>query len=181
MKNTRIVLSLIVFLLLVATNVFAGEEPTLDSGDTAWMIVATALVMFMTPVGLALFYGGMSRSKNLLNTFGLSFTSYVIGSVLWMICGYTLAFGPDVGGVVGNLSHFFLKGIGVNDLSGTIPAYLFIVFQMTFAGITVALISGSVVERMKFSSWLVFAALWLIFVYSPVCHWVWGGGWMGNH
>lgn len=181
MKKKRIVLSLIVFLLLVATNVFAGEEPTLDSGDTAWMIVATALVMFMTPVGLALFYGGMSRSKNLLNTVGLSFTSYVIGSVLWMICGYTLAFGPDVGGVVGNLSHFFLKGIGVNDLSGTIPAYLFIVFQMTFAGITVALISGSVVERMKFSSWLVFAVLWLIFVYSPVCHWVWGGGWMGNH
>ena len=145
MKNKRIVLSLIVFLLLVATNVFAGEEPTLDTGDTAWMIVATALVMFMTPVGLALFYGGMSRSKNLLNTVGLSFTSYVIASVLWMICGYTLAFGPDVGGVVGSLSHFFLKGIGVDDLSGTIPAYLFIVFQMTFAGITVALISGSVV------------------------------------
>ena len=159
MKKRRIVLGLTLFLLLVAANVFAEEEPTLDTGDTAWMIVATALVMFMTPVGLALFYGGMSRSKNLLNTFGLSFTSYVIGSVIWMICGYTLAFGPDIGGVVGGSAHFFLKGIGVNDLSGTIPAYLFIVFQMTFAGITVALISGSIVERMKFSSWLVFAAV----------------------
>jgi len=178
MKRRRIVLGLTLFLLLAAANVFAEEEPTLDTGDTAWMIVATALVMFMTPVGLALFYGGMSRSKNLLNTFGLSFTSYVIGSVLWMICGYTLAFGPDIGGVVGGSAHFFLNGIGVNDLSGTIPAYLFIVFQMTFAGITVALISGSIVERMKFSSWLVFATLWLIFVYSPVCHWVWGGGWL---
>ena len=171
MKSKRIVLGFgfLVFLLLVAANAFAGDEPTLDTGDTAWMIVATALVMFMTPVGLALFYGGMSRSKNLLNTIGLSFTSYVIGSVLWMVWGYTLAFGPDLGGVVGSLSHFFLKGIGVNELSGTIPAYLFIVFQMTFAGITVALISGSVVERMKFSSWLLFAALWLTFVYSPVC------------
>ncbi len=181
MKNKRVVPGLIVFLLLVATNAFAGDEPTLDTGDTAWMIVATALVMFMTPVGLALFYGGMSRSKNLLNTVGLSFTSYVIGSVLWMIWGYTLAFGPDLGGVLGSLSHFFLKGIGVNELSGTIPTYLFVVFQMTFAGITVALISGSVVERMKFSSWLLFAALWLTFVYSPVCHWVWGGGWLGEH
>jgi len=181
MKNKRIVMVLTLFLMLAAANVFAEEEASLDTGDTAWMIVATALVMFMTPVGLALFYGGMSRSKNLLNTFGLSFTSYAVGSVLWMICGYTLAFGPDLGGVVGSSAHFFLNGIGVNDLSGTIPAYLFIVFQMTFAGITVALISGSIVERMKFSSWLVFAALWLIFVYSPVCHWVWGGGWLGNH
>ncbi len=169
-----------VFLLLAATAVHADEEATLDSGDTAWMIMATALVMSMTPVGLALFYGGMSRSKNILNTFGLSFVSYALGSVLWMFWCYSIAFGPDVAGITGNLSHFFLKGIGVNDLSGTIPAYVFIVFQMTFAGITVALISGSVVERMKFSSWIVFAALWLTFIYSPVCHWVWGGGWLGS-
>ena len=181
MKRKKIALGIIVFLLLVAANARAAEEPTLDTGDTAWMIVATALVMFMTPVGLALFYGGMSRSKNLLNTFGLSFTSYTIGSVLWMVCGYTLAFGPDLGGVLGGSSHFFLHGIGVNDLSGTIPTFVFVVFQMTFAAITVALISGSVVERMKFASWLVFAALWLTLVYSPVCHWVWGGGWLGSH
>jgi Amt family ammonium transporter len=181
MKRKKIALGIIVFLLLLAANARAAEEATLDTGDTAWMIVATALVMFMTPVGLALFYGGMSRSKNLLNTFGLSFTSYTIGSVLWMVCGYTLAFGPDLGGVLGGSSHFFLHGIGVNDLSGTIPTFVFVVFQMTFAGITVALISGSVVERMKFASWLVFAALWLTLVYSPVCHWVWGGGWLGSH
>jgi len=181
MRIKRTALSLIVFLLLPAAHALAGEQPGLDTGDTAWMIVATALVMFMTPVGLALFYGGMSRSKNLLNTFGLSFTSYAMGSVLWMVCGYTLAFGPDMGGVLGSLSHFFLRGIGVGSLSGSIPTYLFVVFQMTFAGITVALISGSVVERMRFSAWLLFAALWLVFVYSPVCHWVWGGGWLGSH
>jgi len=103
----------------------------------------------------------------------------------WAACsgcsgGYSLAFGPDLGGVVGGLSHFFLKGIGVNDISGTIPTFVFIVFQMTFAGITVALISGSIVERMKFSSWVLFAALWLTFIYSPVCHWVWGGGWLAS-
>ena len=176
----RTMLIIVAFLLCFAANALAGEEATLDSGDTAWMIVATALVMFMTPVGLALFYGGMSRSKNLLNTFSLSFVSYALGSVLWMFWCYSLAFGPDVGGVVGNLSYVFLKGIGVNDLSGTIPSYVFILFQMTFAGITVALISGSIVERMKFSSWILFAVLWLTFVYSPVCHWVWGGGWLGK-
>jgi len=167
-------------LLLPAVHAFAEEEAQLDTGDTAWMIVATALVMFMTPVGLALFYGGMSRSKNILNTVGLSFVSYVLGSVLWVLWGYSLAFGPDLGGLVGGWSHFFLKGIGVNDLSGTIPTFVFVVFQMTFAGITVALVSGSIVERMKFSSWVLFAVLWLTFIYSPVCHWVWGGGWLGS-
>ena len=181
MKNKKLIFALSTLLLLFAVNAFAGEEPTVDTGDTAWMIVATALVMFMTPVGLALFYGGMSRSKNLLNTCGLSFTSYALGSVLWMIWGYSLAFGPDVGGVVGSLSHFFLKGIGVNDVSGTIPTMVFVLFQMTFAAITVALISGSIVERMKFSAWILFAVLWLTLVYSPVCHWVWGGGWIGAH
>ncbi len=180
--KTRIVTCLFaaVCVLFFAANAFAEEEAKLDSGDTAWMLVATAMVMSMTPVGLALFYGGMSRSKNILNTFGLSFVSYALGSVLWMFWGYSLAFGPDLGGVVGGLSHFFLKGIGVNDISGTIPTFVFIVFQMTFAGITVALISGSIVERMKFSSWVLFAALWLTFIYSPVCHWVWGGGWLAS-
>lgn len=168
------------FLALSVVSALGAEEGTLDSGDTAWMIMATALVMFMTPVGLALFYGGMSRSKNILNTVGLSFVSYALGSVIWVLWGYTLAFGPDLGGVVGGLSHFFLRGIGVADVSDTIPTLVFVVFQMTFAGITLALISGSVVERMKFSSWVLFAVLWLTFVYSPVCHWVWGGGWLGD-
>ena len=110
MKNKKIILGFLFIFLLLGTPLYAGEEATLDTGDTAWMIVATALVMFMTPVGLALFYGGMSRSKNLLNTFGMSFISYAIGSVLWMLWGYSIAFGPDLGGVVGDLSHFFLKG-----------------------------------------------------------------------
>ncbi|MEW6441019.1 MAG: ammonium transporter [bacterium] len=176
----RILLPLSFFLMLPASALAQEEAPVLDKGDTAWMIVATALVMFMTPVGLALFYGGMSRSKNVLNTFGLSFVSYAIGSIFWMLWGYTLSFGPDVSGFIGGLSSLFLNGIGPADLRGTIPAYLFVLFQMTFAAITVALISGSIVERMKFSSWVVFSLLWLTFVYAPVCHWVWGGGWLGT-
>jgi Amt family ammonium transporter len=180
MKKTIKTVTLVSLLLLIAQNLFASETPKIDSGDTAWMIVSTALVMFMTPVGLALFYGGMTRSKNMLNTFTLSFVSYVIGSVLWMLWGYSLAFGPDIGGFVGNLSNAFMHGIGVSDVSGTIPAYVFVVFQMTFAAITVALISGSIVERMKFSSWVLFAILWLTFIYSPICHWVWGGGFLGK-
>ena len=144
------------------------------------MIVATALVMVMTPAGLALFYGGMSRSKNLLNTYAMTFVAYCLGSVIWMMWGYTIAFGPDHAGLVGGLENLFLRGIGVNSLSGTIPTYLFVVFQMTFAGITVALVLGSIVDRMKFSSWIVFTVLWLTVVYSPICHWVWGGGWMSK-
>ncbi len=180
MKRNVKILSIIGILLLIAESLFAGNAPKLDTGDTAWMIVATALVMFMTPVGLALFYGGMTRSKNMLNTFTLSFVSYALGSVLWMLWGYSLSFGPDVGGFIGNFSNAFLKGIGVSDISGSIPTYVFVVFQMTFAAITVALISGSVVERMKFSSWIIFSILWLTFIYSPVCHWVWGGGFLGK-
>ena len=162
--------------LLPFSSAFA--EDVLNSGDTAWIIVSTALVMMMTPAGLALFYGGMSRYKNLLNTFAMTFISYCLGSIVWVLWGYTLAFGPDVGKFIGGLDHFFLSGISVASLSGTIPTYVFVVFQMTFAAITVALVLGSIVDRMKFSSWIVFAVLWLTFVYSPVCHWVWGGGWM---
>jgi len=158
----------------------AVAADVLNTGDTAWMIVATALVMVMTPAGLALFYGGMSRYKNLLNTYAMTFVAYCLGSVIWMMWGYTLAFGPDQAGLVGGLGNMFLKGIGVNSLSGTIPTYVFVVFQMTFAGITVALVLGSVVDRMKFSSWIVFTVLWLTVVYSPICHWVWGGGWMSK-
>jgi len=135
--------------------------------------------MMMTPAGLALFYGGLSRYKNMLNTFAMTLVSYCLASVIWMIWGYTLSFGPSKGGFIGGLSHLFLAGIGVDSLSGTIPTFVFVLFQMTFAGITVALVLGSIVDRMKFSSWIIFAVLWLTFVYFPVCHWVWGGGWMG--
>jgi Amt family ammonium transporter len=144
------------------------------------MIVSTALVMMMTPAGLALFYGGMSRYKNLLNTFAMTFVSYCLASVIWMMWGYSIAFGPDKAGIIGGLENMFLAGIGVDSLSGSIPTYVFVLFQMTFAGITVALVLGSVVDRMKFSAWIIFAILWVTFIYCPIAHWVWGGGWMGN-
>ncbi len=164
------------FLSLVPfASVFAGE-PKIDTGDTAWVLVSTALVMMMTPAGLALFYGGMSRTKNLLNTIAMSLVAYCLASVIWVCVGYTLAFGTDVGGLIGGFDKLFLNGIGVNSISRTIPELVFVMFQMTFACISIALVSGAVVDRIKFSSWIVFAALWVIFVYTPVCHWAWGGG-----
>ena len=174
----RSTVTLMLFLSVSAGKAFAAE--VLDAGDTAWILAASALVMMMTPAGLALFYAGMSRYKNLLNTIAMTFVAYCIGSVIWMVCGYSLAFGPDAGGFIGNTAHFFMAGIGVDTLSGSIPTSVFVLFQMTFACITIALILGSVVDRLKFSAWIVFSVLWLIAVYSPVCHWVWGGGWMGG-
>ncbi len=166
--------------LLIATSGSALAADGLNSGDTAWIIVSTALVMMMTPAGLALFYGGLSRYKNLLNTFAMTIVSYCLASVIWMMYGYTLSFGPDKAGVIGGLSHFFMSGIGVDSLSGSIPTYVFALFQMTFACITVALVLGSIVDRMKFPAWIVFTILWVTFIYCPIAHWVWGGGWMGE-
>jgi ammonium transporter, Amt family len=166
------------FVLLPATCAFASNG--LNTGDTAWVIVATALVMMMTPAGLALFYGGMARYKNLLNTYAMTFAAYCLGSIVWIAWGYSLSFGPDIHGIVGGLNHALFNGIGVDSLQGTIPTSVFALFQMTFACITVALALGSVVDRMKFSSWIVFTILWITVVYSPVCHWVWGGGWMAK-
>jgi len=177
MKLKKIILTAII-LLAPFSSAFAAD--VLNSGDTAWIIVATALVMVMTPAGLALFYGGMSRYKNLLNTIAMTFVAYCLASVIWMMWGYTLAFGPDKGGIIGGLENLFLVGIGVNSLTGSIPTYVFALFQMTFACITVALVLGSIVDRMKFSSWIVFTILWVTFIYCPIAHWVWGGGWMGN-
>jgi Amt family ammonium transporter len=136
--------------------------------------------MMMTPAGLALFYGGIARYKNLLNTFAMTLVAYCLASVIWMMWGYSIAFGSDIGGITGSLQHFFMAGIGVDSLSGSIPTYVFALFQMTFACITVALVLGSVVDRLKFSSWIVFTILWVTFIYSPVAHWVWGGGWMAD-
>jgi len=177
LKRKSIILT-ILLTLTYGSSALAAEG--LDSGDTAFMIVATALVMMMTPAGLALFYGGMSRYKNLLNTLAMTFVAYCLASVIWMMWGYTLAFGPDKGGLVGGLDMLFLRGIGVGSLTGTIPTYVFVLFQMTFAGITVALVLGAIVDRMKFSAWIVFAGLWVTFIYAPIAHWVWGGGWMGT-
>jgi len=166
----------------IPTFVFAGEAQKIDSGNTAWMIVATALVMLMTPAGLALFYGGMTRSKNILNTIAMNFLAYCVASIIWIFWGYTLAFGTDISGIIGSLEHSFLMGISVNDVwsTGNIPTLLFVAFQMTFAAITVALISGAIIERVKFQFWLLFTVFWLTFVYSPIAHWVWGGGFLSK-
>jgi Amt family ammonium transporter len=144
------------------------------------MIVSTALVMMMTPAGLALFHGGMARYKNLLNTYAMTLVAYCLSSVVWMMWGYSLAFGPDVKGLVGGLQHVFMSGIGVASVSGTIPTYVFAMFQMTFACITVALVLGAAVDRMRFSAWIVFILLWVTVVYAPIAHWAWGGGWMSK-
>jgi len=178
MKLKRLSISL--FLLLYPFSSALADEGTLNSGDTAWIIVSTALVMMMTPAGLALFYGGMSRYKNLLNTLAMTFVSYCLVSVIWVIWGYSLAFGESPNAFIGSLNHMFLAGIDVNSISGTIPTILFVLFQMTFACITVALVLGSIVDRMKFSAWIVFSVLWVTFIYSPVCNWAWGGGWMSQ-
>ena len=154
----------------------------MDSGDTAFMLVATAMVMLMTP-GLALFYGGMVRAKNVLATLMQSFLCLGIVSILWVAFGYSLAFGPDVGGFVGDLSWAGLKGVGtgVGPYSATIPHLLFAAFQLMFAVITPALITGAFAERIKFSAYLLFTIFWTTLVYFPVCHWVWGGGWISGH
>jgi Amt family ammonium transporter len=177
MKSKSLLLTAIL-LALPFSSAVASEG--LNSGDTAWIIVSTALVMMMTPAGLALFYGGMSRYKNLLNTFAMTLVAYCLASVIWMMWGYSLAFGPSIAGLFGGLENIFMAGIGVESLSGSIPTYVFALFQMTFAGITVALVLGSAVDRMKFSSWIVFTILWVTFIYCPVAHWAWGGGWMGK-
>ncbi len=165
----------LLFMFFPFLSLFAGDGK-IDTGDTAWVIVSTALVMMMTPAGLALFYGGMSRSKNLLNTIGMTLISYCLISIIWVCVGYTLSFGTDFGGVIGGLEKIFLNGVDINSVTGTIPEYVFIMFQMTFACIAVAIISGSVVDRIKFSSWILFSILWGIFIYTPVCHWAWGHG-----
>jgi Amt family ammonium transporter len=154
--------------------------PEIDTGDTAWILASAALVMFMTP-GLALFYGGLVRSKNVLGTIMQSFFALGLVSVLFMMFGYTLGFGSDVGRIVGGLDFAFLKDVGAEtfSLAPTIPHNVYMIFQMMFAVITPALITGAVAERMKFKGYVVFLGLWSLFVYSPIAHWVWGGGWLG--
>lgn len=159
-----------------------SEQPAqkVDTGDTAWMIVATAFVMLMTIPGLALFYGGLAKRKDALNTIAMSFVTFCIVSVLWVIYGYSFAFGTDIGGLIGDTAKIFLKGVGVDSVSGTIPEYIFIMYQLTFAAITVALASGAYIERMRFSAWVLFSIIWMTFVYLPVAHWVWGGGFLAG-
>jgi ammonium transporter, Amt family len=176
-----------VSLLAMAGGAYAATKDPLNSGDTAWMITSSALVLMMTIPGLALFYGGMVRKKNVLATLAQSFGATCIISVLWMIIGYSIAFtaNPNAGtnAFIGGFAYLFLKPMGLNSVSslaGTIPESVYMFFQMTFAIITPALIAGALADRMKFSAFLWFMALWLIFVYCPIAHWVWGGGWLGT-
>ena len=152
---------------------------TMNTGDTAFILVSSALVMLMTP-GLALFYGGMARRKNVLGTIMQSFICLGLVSIVWWLWGYSLSFGTDVGGIIGGLDYIGLKGVGLEPQEGsTIPHLAFMVFQCMFAIITPALITGAFAERVKFGPFLVFVVLWVTLVYAPMCHWVWGGGWMG--
>ena len=163
---------------LVASPVFAADS-AIDSGDTAWILTATALVLLMTLPGLALFYAGLVQSKNIVSVLMHHFAIAALMSVLWVIAGYSLAFSGD-GAWVGDLANSFMSNITLDSASGTIPESVFAAFQMTFAIITPALIIGAYVERMKFAAILLFSAIWLLTVYAPVTHWVWGGGIMAK-
>lgn len=162
---------------------FAADKPAIDTGDTSFIMISSALVMLMTP-GLALFYGGMVRKKNVLSTFMQSFILIAIVSVQWVLIGYSLAFGPDKGHLIGGLNWLGFRNVGMDpnpDYAGTIPHQMFAMFQLMFAIITPALITGSIAERMRFPAFLAFSALWITIIYDPLAHWVWGvNGWIRN-
>ena len=168
--------------LLLAAPAWAQDVATVNTGDTAWMLTSTALVLMMTIPGLALFYAGMVRKKNVLATMMQSFTIAALVTVLWMVAGYSLAFGNggDAQGFIGGLDRALFTGMGRESLAGGIPETLFAMFQMTFAIITPALVIGGYAERVRFSVVLWFSGLWLLLVYVPVAHWVWGGGWLAK-
>ncbi|HBA34903.1 MAG TPA: ammonia channel protein, partial [Gammaproteobacteria bacterium] len=165
-------------LLLGSPSAVLAANPELNGADTAWILTSTALVLLMTLPGLALFYGGLVRSRNVLSVLIQCFSIASVVSILWVLFVYSLAFGEG-NAYIGDFSKVLLADIGREDLSGTIPESLFSLFQLTFAVITPALIIGGFAERMRFTAMLLFSVLWLIVVYAPVTHWVWGGGWLG--
>ncbi len=168
-------LSLVLGLILAPVLAFAQDEATIDTGNTAWMLMATAMVMIMTPAGLALFYGGLTQSKSVLNTIGMSYIAFITGTLAWVILGYSFAF-SEGNDFIGGFDYFLLRNISINDVvaGANIPTLLDVAFQGTFAAIAVAIVSGSVIERIRFSTWIWFSVFWVILVYAPVCHWVWG-------
>ncbi|QPJ65439.1 MAG: ammonium transporter [Candidatus Nitrohelix vancouverensis] len=177
--NYKLILLTLFSIVALAEPVHAEEVAKINYADTAWIMVSSALVMLMLP-GLALFYGGMVRRKNVLSTLMHSFVPLGVVTIQWVVIGYSLAFGADIGSFVGGLDKMFLAGITMNTLSGTIPELLFCMFQLMFAIITAALISGGIAERVDFKAYVVFIAVWTTLVYDPICHWVWGGGWLGE-
>ncbi|MBI1388971.1 MAG: ammonium transporter [bacterium] len=165
----------------LAAPAFAQEAAAeIDPGDTAWLLVSTAFVIMMTAPGLALFYGGLVSHRNVLSTLMHSFFALCLISIQWVLWGYSLSFGSDIGGLIGGGGYLGFMGVGM-DANGTIPHLLFAMFQCTFAVITFALISGAIAERMNFAAYAVFMLLWTTIVYDPLCHWVWGGGWLGAY
>jgi Amt family ammonium transporter len=162
-----------------AAGAYAGDIATISEGDTAWLLTATALVLFMTIPGLSLFYGGLVRTKNVLSVLMQCFVITCLVTVLWLLVGYSLAF-TDGNGFIGGLSKALFVGVGKDAISGSVPEPAFALFQMTFAIITPALVVGAFAERMRFGACLLFSGLWLLAVYVPVCHWVWGGGWLAE-
>lgn len=167
------------FAAMAASSTALAQDAAVNSGDTAWILTATALVLFMSLPGLALFYGGLVRSKNYLSVLMKVYAIAALASIVWVVAGYSIAFG-SANGWWGGLDNLFLKNLGRDAVSGTIPESVFLAFQMTFAVITPALIVGAFVERVKFLPVLIFTVLWLLVVYAPVTHWIWGGGWLAE-
>ena len=179
MRN-RVVETVSATAMLLLPGLALAEEAALNAANTSWILTSTALVLFMTLPGLALFYGGLVRSKNVLSILMQCFAIAGIASILWLLVGYSIAFTDGNGGYLGGFSNILFANIQEGTVSGDLPESLFALFQMTFAIITPALIIGGFAERMKFSSVLLFSAIWLLVVYAPVTHWVWGGGWLGE-
>ena len=183
MTNRKRITTQLIALLGAALASAGAQAQELSGADTAWILTSTALVLFMTIPGLSLFYAGLVRSKNVLSVLMQCFALTCLMSLLWFVAGYSIAFGSDgveQGPLIGDFGNLFFAGITMDTLNGSIPASLFAVFQMTFAIITPALIVGAFAERMRFSAMLVFSAIWMLVVYAPVCHWIWGGGWLGD-
>ncbi len=178
----KLKLKYLYFFLICLLPCLALAQEGVDTGDTAWLLTSTALVLFMTIPGLSLFYAGLVRSKNVLSVLMQCFTITCLASILWLVFGYSLAFseGGTINNWLGGFSNTFLSSVTRESMSGTIPESVFVMFQLTFAIITPALVVGGFAERMKFSSMIWFSALWLTFVYLPICHWVWGGGWLSQ-
>lgn len=185
-KNKQFFISILVVLVSIflgATNVFAATPAVqIDSGDTTWMLVATAIVIFMHIPGLALFYGGLVSDRNVVSTMMHSFVSMLVVTIVWVFWGYTLAFGTDIGGLIGGLDYLGFQGVGPEAAFGefTIPHYIFAIFQCAFAAITVAIISGGIAGRISFPAWILFSVIWVTVIYAPMAHWVWGGGWLAQ-
>ncbi|TRZ37973.1 ammonium transporter [Niallia circulans] len=183
MLAKKLFVMLLFLLIPVPINTLAATtETVIDSGDTTWMLVATAIVIFMHVPGLALFYGGLVSDRNVVSTMMHSFVSLLVITLVWVLWGYTLSFGTDNGGLIGSLEYLGFNGVGGEAAFGTytIPHYTFAIFQCAFAAITVAIISGGIAGRISFPAWILFSVLWITFIYAPMAHWVWGGGWLAQ-